>query len=163
MQSNQNGYFFNVSIGTRETRLWEWKRWFEKPFCLVFSSEIQIPPLRIISKYNAGHKIRTGTLESIDVSSVKKLSSTGGSAELVQAMTGGGAFSNADHIRTLTEKQLYRKKDRDTVHESILKGLLFDLKVTDKDPLPTCQKHRCLAECKMYYSCLVPYQDGPFF
>ena len=60
------------------------------------------------------------------------LSSTRGSTELVRAMTGGISFSNADHIRTLSEEQRDRKKYRDVAHKSRLKVLVCDLKGTYK-------------------------------
>ena len=44
LQSNQNGYSYKTSPGTQRMHLREWKRWFGKTFCLVFSSEIQNPP-----------------------------------------------------------------------------------------------------------------------
>ena len=62
----------------------------------------------------------------------KYLSSTRGSAELVRAVTGGGAFSNVDHLRTLSEEQRDRKKDRDVAHKYRLKGLVYNIKGTDK-------------------------------
>ena len=40
----------------------------------------------------------------------KYLSSQRGSAELIWAMTGGGAFSNDDHLRTLGEERREGKK-----------------------------------------------------
>ena len=43
VQSNQNVYFFNVSPGTRETCLREWRILSRKLFCLVFSPEIRKP------------------------------------------------------------------------------------------------------------------------
>ena len=55
------------------------------------------------SKYDAGQEIWTGTPEYSDVIPGEVLSSQKGSAELVWSLTGGGAFSNADHVRTLSE------------------------------------------------------------
>ena len=54
------------------------------------------------------------------------------SAELVQAVMGGGASSNADHPWNLSEDQRNGKKDRDVAYKSRLKGLVRYLKVTDK-------------------------------
>ena len=85
-----------------------------------------------IYKYNTFQEIRTGTPESIDVSTVEVLSSQRGSAELVRAVTGGGAFSNANHLRTLSEKRRYGNKYRDAAYETKLKGLVRNLKGTDK-------------------------------
>ena len=47
-------------------------------------------------------------------------------------MTRGGAFSNSEHLWTLSEKQRDGKKDWDVAHESRIKSLLSDVKVTDK-------------------------------
>ena len=52
--------------------------------------------------------------------------------ELVWAMAEGGGFSNADHIRTLNKEQRDGMKDQDDVYESKLKGLVSDIKSTDK-------------------------------
>ena len=54
------------------------------------------------------------------------------SAELLRAVTGGGAFSKADHLRTLSEERHDRKRDQDVTHESRLKFLVSNLKGTDK-------------------------------
>ena len=47
-------------------------------------------------------------------------------------MAGGGDFSNADHLQTLSEERRDRKKDREVAHESRIKGLVRYLKVTGK-------------------------------
>ena len=60
-------------------------------------------------------KAGLGLLNSVTSDREKYLSSTRGSAELVQAVTGGGAFSNADHLWTLSEKQCDGEKARDIV------------------------------------------------
>ena len=62
----------------------------------------------------------------------KYLISHRGSAELVWAVTGGGAFSNADHLWTLSEERHDGKKERDGAYTSKLKGLVRNLKCTDK-------------------------------
>ena len=46
-------------------------------------------------------------------------------------MTGGGEFSNASHLHTLSEERRDRKEARDVAYESRLKGLVSDLKGTD--------------------------------
>ena len=51
---------------------------------------------------------------------------------MVLALTGGGEFSNADHICTLSEERSDRNKDRDAAYKTKLNGLVSDLKVTDK-------------------------------
>ena len=48
------------------------------------------------------------------------------------AVTGGGKFSNAEHLRTLSEEQHDGKKNRDVAYESRIMGLVSGLKVTDK-------------------------------
>ena len=62
----------------------------------------------------------------------KYLSSQRGIAELVRAVTGGGEFSNADHLQTLSEEQCDGEKSWDSAYESKLKGLVKDIKVTNK-------------------------------
>ena len=47
-------------------------------------------------------------------------------------MTGGGGFSNAKHLRTLSEERRDGKESWDVAYESRLKGLVGNLKVTDK-------------------------------
>ena len=48
-------------------------------------------------------KARLGLLNPVSSEQDKYLSSLWGSEEMVQAVTGGGAFSNANHLRTLSE------------------------------------------------------------
>ena len=55
-----------------------------------------------------------------------------GRTELLWAVIGGGALSNADHLYTLSEERRDGKKDQDVVHKSILKGLVQNFKGTDK-------------------------------
>ena len=43
----------------------------------------------------------------------------------------GGAFYNSDHLRTLSEERRDGKKDRDAAYETKLKGLVYNLKVTE--------------------------------
>ena len=45
-----------------------------------------------------------GLLNPVKSAKEKYLSSHRGSSELIRAMTGGGAFSNADHLWTLGEE-----------------------------------------------------------
>ena len=47
-------------------------------------------------------------------------------------MTGAGAFSNANHLRTLGEERRDGNKYQDAVFETKLKGLFRDLKGTNK-------------------------------
>ena len=69
----------------------------------------------------------------------KYSSSQRGSTELVWAVTGGGAFSNADHLRTIGEERRDGKKDRDAAYKTNLNGLVRDLKGTN-NPLILCAK-----------------------
>ena len=50
-----------------------------------------------------------GLLNPVTSAQEKYLISTGGSAELVQAVTGGGEFYNANHLRILSEEQHERR------------------------------------------------------
>ena len=63
-------------------------------------------------------------------------------------MTGGGAFSNSGHLRTLSEERRDRSKDWDAAYKSKLKGLVIDLKGTDKRPLLRAKiTGACLSVC----------------
>ena len=46
-------------------------------------------------------------------------------------MTGGGEFSNADHLRTLSDERRDGKEAWDVAYESRLNGLVSDLKSTE--------------------------------
>ena len=76
------------------------------------------------------NKSELGLLNLVTSAQEKYLRSQRGSAELVWAVT-GGAFFNADHLRTLGEERREEKKDRDAAYDTKLKGLVFDLKGTD--------------------------------
>ena len=55
-------------------------------------------------------KARLGFLNLVMLDQEKYSSSTRGSAELIQAMTGGDGSSNSNHLRTLSEEQRDRKE-----------------------------------------------------
>ena len=76
-----------------------------------------------------------GLLNPVISALEKYLISQRGGVELVPAVTGGGSFSNAEHIRTLSEEWRDGKKNQDTTYESKLKGLVSNLKGTDKQPI----------------------------
>ena len=73
-----------------------------------------------------------GILNPVTSAQKNYLSSTRGSAELVRDVTGRGAFSDADHLRTLSEKQRDGKKYQNVVYKSRLKGFVINLKGADK-------------------------------
>ena len=77
-------------------------------------------------------KAGLGLLNPVMSSQGKYLSSQRGSKELVRVMTGGGAFSNSDHLWTLSEEVREGKKYRDAAYESKVKDLVSNLKGTDK-------------------------------
>ena len=77
-------------------------------------------------------KVGLEILNTFTLAQEKYLRSTRGSEELVRAMTGGGALSNAGHLRTLSEERRDGKKSRDLAYKSRLKGLVSNLKGTDK-------------------------------
>ena len=60
----------------------------------------------------------------------KYLSSQQGSAELVQAVTGGGVLSKANHLQNISEERRDGKKYREAAYEKKLKGLVSNLKGT---------------------------------
>ena len=47
-------------------------------------------------------------------------------------MTGGGEFSNTNHLQTLGEEMCDGQKDREVANKTKLKGLVRDLKGTNK-------------------------------
>ena len=77
-------------------------------------------------------KARLGILNPLISAQDKYLISTRGRTELKRAVTGGGELFNAGHLHTLSEEQCDRKKDRNVAYNSWLKGLVSDLKGTDK-------------------------------
>ena len=77
-------------------------------------------------------KSRMGILNPVTSTQEKYSSSQRGIAELVRDVAGGEAFSNADHLRTLIKERHDGKNDWDAAYEYKLKGLVSDLKCTDK-------------------------------
>ena len=73
-----------------------------------------------------------GLLNTVASSHEKYLIYKRGSAELVREVTGGGGFSNADHLRTLSKDIRDGKKSQDAAYETKLKGLVSNLKFTDR-------------------------------
>ena len=67
---------------------------------------------------------RLGLLNPVTLTKEKYLSYQWGSAELIRAVTGGGAFSNTDHLRTLGEERRDGQKDQEATNETKLKGLV---------------------------------------
>ena len=83
-----------------------------------------------------------GLLNPVTAYQEKYLSSTRGSAELIRAVTGGGEFSNANHLRTLSEEKRDGEETRDVAYKSRLKGLVSNIKGTDKRLILRAKKHR---------------------
>ena len=54
----------------------------------------------------------------------KYLSYQWGSAELIRAVTGGGSFSNYDHLLAIGEERRDTQKKWDNVNNDTLKGLV---------------------------------------
>ena len=77
-----------------------------------------------------------GLLNPVTSAQKNYLSSTRGSVELVRDFTGGGGFSNADHLGILSEERCDEKKSRDVAYASRLKGLVSNLKGTEKRLIP---------------------------
>ena len=73
-----------------------------------------------------------GFLNPVTSDQEKYLRSTRGSLELIWAVTGGGELSNADHLRILSEERHDGKESQDIAYKSRLKGLVRDIKGTDK-------------------------------
>ena len=76
------------------------------------------------SKYDASEERRTGTSESRYVRKRKIPKFSAGSAELIWATTGGGAFSNIDHLLEIGEGMRDRQKHQDDAKKTKLKGLV---------------------------------------
>ena len=100
--------------------------------CLFFGKTKTLSPIVGNLSTIPVNKSVMGLLGPLTSAQEEHLRSPRGSAELVQAVTGGGAFSNADHLQTLSKERRDRKKDRGTAYESKLKGLVSDLKGNDK-------------------------------
>ena len=49
-----------------------------------------------------------------------------------RVVTGGGIFSNTDHLWTLSEERRNGNKSQNDVHESILRALVSDIQGNDK-------------------------------
>ena len=77
-------------------------------------------------------KAGLGIINTVMSAQEKYLNSHQGSSELVQAMTGGGSFSNSDHLRTLSEEICDGKKDWDAAYKNKIKSLVRELKGTNK-------------------------------
>ena len=73
-----------------------------------------------------------GLLNPVTSAKEKYLSSTRVSAELTRAVTGGGGFSNAKHLRTLSEECRDGKDSRDVAYKSRLNGLVRNIQGTNK-------------------------------
>ena len=71
-------------------------------------------------------------LNPVTLPKEKYLRSHQGSAELIRAVTGGGEFSNANYLRTLGEERSDGKKYWEVANKTKLKGLVQDLKGTDR-------------------------------
>ena len=99
---------------------------------LFFGNTENISPVVEALSTTTVNKYGLGLLNTVTSDQENYLSSTRGSEELVRAVTGGGAFSNADHLWTLREERRDKKKDRDVAYEYRLKGLVRNIKVTDK-------------------------------
>ena len=100
--------------------------------CLFFGKKKTLSPIVGALSKILVKKSRLGVLNPLTSSQEKYLSYMWGSADLIRSVTGGGAFSNVDHLQTLSEKRRDRKKYRDVACKSILKGLVSNLKGTNK-------------------------------
>ena len=111
----------------------EWVNGLENLFASSFLRKYENPLLSCrSSKYDAVKNAGLVLLNLVKSEQEKYVSSQKGRAELVRSVTGGGAFSNDDHLLNLSEERRDGKKDQDTAYESKLKVLVSDLKVTDK-------------------------------
>ena len=73
-----------------------------------------------------------GILNPVTAAKEKFLSSQQAITELIQAATGGGTFSNTDHLLDIREERRHGKKNRHDVNKAKLKELVADLDSTDR-------------------------------
>ena len=118
VQSNQSGYFFNTSPGTQETPFAGVDKMIQENFFprLFFGQTKTLSPIVGSLSTMPVKKSGLGILNPVTSAQEKYISYQQESAELVRAVTGGGEFSNADHLRTLSEESRDIKKDRDAVY-----------------------------------------------
>ena len=69
-----------------------------------------------------------GLLNPVALAKEKYLSYQRGSAELIQAVTRGRAFSNTGHLLALRGERCGRKKKQDDANKTKIKGLVWYLK-----------------------------------
>ena len=67
-------------------------------------------------------------------------------------MTGGGAFSNSDHLLAHGEERRDGQKNWDDAKNYTLKGLVGELLGANRHQILTSQKHKCMDERTRYYS-----------
>ena len=77
-----------------------------------------------ISKYDAGQETPIRLLNSATSAKDKYQSSQKSSAEIIQAVTGGGELSNANYLMELREERGAGQKNRDNANDTKLKGLV---------------------------------------
>ena len=73
-----------------------------------------------------------GLLNTLKSVKEKYRSSQQGRAELIRAMKRVGELSYVDHLRTLRKEKRDRKKYQEVANKTKLKGLVQDLKGTDR-------------------------------
>ena len=73
-----------------------------------------------------------GILNPVMSAKEKYLSSQRENAKLIQSVTGGGEFSNSEYLRKLREEKRDGQKDRYEVNKTKLKGLVQDIKGTNR-------------------------------
>ena len=100
--------------------------------CIFFGKTKTISPIVGALSTVLFKKSELGLLNPVTSSQEKYLRSIQGSKELVWAVTGVGTFSNANHLRILSEERRDGKKDQDVAHESRPKGLVHNIKDTAK-------------------------------
>ena len=81
--------------------------------CLFFRKTKTLSPIMGDLSTTPVKKSGLGLLSQVTSAKEKYLISQWGSTELIRSVTGGGAFSNADHLRHLSEERRDGKKDRD--------------------------------------------------
>ena len=120
-----------------------WKKFCRKPFCLVFSLEIETL-LRIVGALSTFLAKKSGMgLQNPVMSAQEKYTSLlRASGELIGAVKGKPMFSTADHIREVNGGRRDKKKERDTTNDAKLKVVVCD-QVDIEKLLLLHDKHTC--------------------
>ena len=100
--------------------------------CILFRKTKNLSPVVGDLSTMPVKKYGMGLLNPVTSDQEKYSSSTQGSVELVQAVTGGGEFSYVNHLRTLIDDRQDGKEAWDVEYGYRLKGFVINIQGTDK-------------------------------